>query len=81
MIMASCCQSSSCKSLLFIEYSEKTEHDRLSRFELDLHEPMGYSFCNVLEMHGLSLDEYANRNDGVETICERIDWVGESTGS
>ena len=55
-------------SLLLVHYGENTENDRRERLQGDLHDARRRRLGNVLEVHGLSLDEAAQANDNIETL-------------
>lgn len=52
--------------LVLAEDGEDAEDDGDARVELDAHEAVGDAVGDVLKVHGLALDEDANRDDGVK---------------
>ena len=64
--------------LLLIQDGQQAEDQRHARVELDAHQAVRDRLGDVLEVHGLALDEHADGDDGVEgprgrlgLLCER----------
>lgn len=54
--------------LRLAEHRQDAEDDGHARVELHAHEALGHGVCDVLEVHGLALDQHADGDEGVEGL-------------
>lgn len=54
--------------LVVVEDGEDAEDDGDAEVEADAHEPLRHGVGDVLEVHGLALDQHADGDDGVEGL-------------
>lgn len=54
------------EGLVLIQDGQQTEDERHAVVELDAHETMRDGLGNVLEVHGLALDQDADGDEGIE---------------
>lgn len=66
MIMTPTRNTRSRLCLLLIQHSQQAKNERHARVELDAHQAVRDGLGDVLEVHGLALDEHADGDDGVE---------------
>lgn len=66
MVVAAAREPGAGLGLLVIEHGQDAEDDGHAEVEADAHEALGDGVGDVLEVHGLALDQHADGDDGVE---------------